>query len=138
MSTGSGDTHKRSLFALIGSLPTLLIDLAKGEIESFKNELVGKAKHAGIGIGLLAAAATFAYFALLVLIATAILGIAVALPPWLAALIVGVAILLIAVILALLGIRTLKQGVPPTPTDTIVSVKQDVRVIKGTGKRVEP
>jgi hypothetical protein len=28
-----------------------------------------------------------------------------------------------------------KQGVPPAPTETIKSVKKDVNVIKGLGKR---
>ena len=45
--------QKRSLFALIGSLPGLIIDLVTSELEQLKSELVTKLKHAGIGIGLM-------------------------------------------------------------------------------------
>jgi hypothetical protein len=128
-------TAKRGLFTLIGNIPGLLMDLVRGEIESFKQELIGKLKLAGVGIGLLVGAATFAFFALLVLIAAAVLGLATVLPAWAAALIIGGGVLVIAVILALVGISSLKKGVPPAPTETIKSIKKDVRAIKGIGKR---
>lgn len=133
-----GETPRRSLFTLIGSLPTLLIELVRNELESLKTEIAGKLKSAGIGIGLLAGAAFFALFALMVLIAAAVLGLATVLPSWAAALIVGGVILLIAVVLALAGIGALKKGVPPAPTDTIESIKKDVRTIKGTERNVTP
>ncbi|MGV8894947.1 MAG: phage holin family protein [Rhodoglobus sp.] len=136
MSSERSETPKRSLFALIGAIPTLLVDLIRDEIESLKKEISGKLKDAGIGIGLLAGAAAFAFFALMVLIAAAILGLATVLPAWLAALIIGVVILIIAAVLAMIGIRSVKKGVPPAPTDTIESIKKDVRTIKGTEKKV--
>jgi hypothetical protein len=132
MTSAPEPSSKRSLFRLIGDIPTLLVDLLKVEIESFKQELTGKLKQAGIGLGLLAGAAVFAFFAILVLLAAAVLGIATALPAWLAALIVGAAILVIGIVLALVGVSTLKKGVPPAPTETIESIKKDVRTIKGT------
>ena len=128
---------RRGLFKLIADIPTLLMDLVRGEIESFKQEIIGKLKLAGVGLGLLVGAATFAFFALLVLIAAAVLGLATVLPAWASALIIGGGILLIAVILALIGISSLKKGVPPAPTNTIDSVKKDVRAIKGIGKRAD-
>jgi len=130
-----GPAPKRGLFKLIADIPTLLMDLVRGEIESFKQELLGKLKLAGVGIGLLVGAATFAFFAVLVLIAAAVLGLATVLPAWASALIIGGGVLLIAVILALIGIANLKKGVPPAPTETIKSIKKDVRAIKGIGKR---
>jgi hypothetical protein len=126
---------RRGLFKLIADLPTLLMDLVRGEIESFKQELIGKLKLAGVGIGLLLGAAIFAFFALLVLLAAAVLGLATVLPAWASALIIGGAILVVAIILALIGISNLKKGVPPAPTETIKSIKKDVRAIKGIGKR---
>lgn len=126
---------RRGLFKLISDIPTLLMDLVRGELESLKQEIVGKLKLAGVGIGLLVGAATFAFFALLVLIAAAVLGLATVLPAWASALIIGGGILLIAVLLALIGISSLKKGVPPAPTETIKSIKKDVRAIKGIGKR---
>jgi uncharacterized membrane protein len=128
-------SKKRSLFALIADLPRLFGDLVREEIEQLKAELLAKAKHAGVGIGLFAAAGFFAFFAIAVLIATAILGIAVALPGWLAALIVAVALLAITAILVAAGVTQVKRGIPPAPTETIKSVKKDVMAIKGIGKR---
>lgn len=128
-------TSRLSVFKLIGNLPKQLIDLVKAELDSLKKEIVGKLVAAGIGIGLLVGAALFAFFLLAVLITAAILGIATALPAWLSALIVAAGLLVIAVILALLGISRLKKGMPPAPTETISSLKKDVNVIKGIGKR---
>lgn len=126
---------KRSLFSLIGSLPTLISELIKAELERFKEELTAKMKAAGIGAAFFAVAAVFGFFALATFIAAAVLGIAVALPAWLSALIVAVVLLIIAGVLAYLGVTKLKAGAPPTPVETIGSVKQDVRVITGTVKR---
>lgn len=133
--TDAERTSKRNVFRLLGDLPGHLIDLVKAELDSLKKEIVGKLVAAGIGIGLLVGAALFAFFLLAVLITAAILGIATALPAWLAALIVAAALLIVTAILALLGISNLKRGVPPAPTETIKSVKKDVNAIKGIGKR---
>lgn len=123
-----------SLFALLKSLPQLLIALAKDEIASFRKELVGKLKHAAVGIGLLAGAAFLGFFLLIALLAAAVLGFATVVPGWLAALIVAGFLLIIIAILVLLGVRQLKRGVPPAPTETIKSVKKDVNAIKGITK----
>ena len=126
--------RKRSLFSLIGDLPGLLADLVRNEIEQLKKELIASAKHAGVGLGLLVAAGAFLFFALAVFIAAAILGLAVVLPAWAAALIVGGVILLLGALLIAIGVTQLKKG-NPTPTETIKSVQQDVKAIKGVGKR---
>ena len=133
MSTPTRDAPKRSLFRLIGDLPGLLSDLVRHEIEQLKSEITGKLKSAGVGIGLLVGAGAFLFFAMLVLTAAGILGLATVLPAWAAALIVGGALLVITAILALIGFAQLKRGVPPAPTETIESIKKDVRVIKGIG-----
>lgn len=126
---------KRSLFKLIGDLPGYLVELLRSELERLKQELIEKAKHLGVGVGLILVGAFLAFFAFAVLIAAAVLGIATALPAWLAALIVAAALLLITAILVLIGVNQLKRGVPPVPEETIASVKEDVNAIKGIGKR---
>jgi uncharacterized membrane protein len=131
-------TPKRSLLSLLAELPMLFGNLIREEIAQLKAEVVGKIKHAGIGIGLLVGAAVFAFFALGVLVAAAVLGIAVALPGWLAALIVAVALLIVTGILVGIGVAQLKRGVPPTPTRTIRSVKRDVDAVRGIRKRDKP
>lgn len=132
-----GPERKRSLFALIGSLPGLVVELVKSELDQLKRELLRKLKHAGIGVGLFAAAAVFAFFATGVLTAAAILGLAVVLPAWLAALLVGVLLLLFVAVFVALGVREFAKS-NPEPTETISSIKRDVRVIKGTAKRRTP
>ena len=125
---------KKSVFTLIGELPSLITTLIKDEIEQIKREAVTRLKAAGIGIGLFAGAAVFLYFAAFVLLATIIIAIGQALPYWLAALIVGVVLLLIAVVLALIGLNRFKKGVPPVPKEAVDSVKDDVKAFKGVGQ----
>lgn len=129
---------KRSLFGLIGDLPHLLVDQVRNEIELLKKEITEKIKHAGIGIGLLVAAGTFAFFFAGVLTAAGILGLATVLPAWAAALIVAGILLLITAVLALVGVAQLRSSTPPTPEKTITSIKKDVQIIQGIGKRETP
>lgn len=135
MSNPTAEKPRRSLFALIGDIPRLLSDLIRGEIEALQKEIIDKVKHAGVGIGLIVVAGSFAFFALGVLVAAAVIALALVLPAWAAALIVAGALLLIAALLIAIGVQQLKKGTPPTPTNTIDSIKQDVRVISGQGKR---
>lgn len=128
------EPSKRSIFRLIGDLPGYVVDLIKSELEQLKAEIATKVKAAGVGIGLMAGAGAFAFFALGVLVAAAILGLATALPAWLAALIVAIILLLIAALLVFVGLKFLKKGTPPTPTETIESVKQDLHAFSGSGK----
>lgn len=128
----SDDADRKSVFKLIGELPNLVTTLIRDEIDALKTELVTKLKNAGIGIGFFAGAAVLAYFAGLALLATVILLIALLLPYWLSALIVGVVLLIGAGILALIGLRRIKRG-PAVPADTIESVKTDVKAVKGVG-----
>lgn len=90
-----------------------------------------KLKSVGIGAGLLVGAGVFAFFAALVLLAAAVLALATVLPAWASALIVGGSLLLLAGIVAGIGIAQLKRGLPPTPSDTIESIGEDIRVIRG-------
>ena len=125
---------RRSLVSLFAELPTLVIQLLKDEIENLKRELTARLAKLGIGIGLFVAAALFAFFALATLIAAAVLGIATALPAWLAALIVAGALLLLAAILALIGVSSVKKGLPPVPEEAITSIKKDINTVKGLGQ----
>ncbi|MHA7984669.1 phage holin family protein [Rathayibacter sp. CAU 1779] len=130
---GSGSRDRRSLIQLLKELPGLVVALLKAELAQLKAELIRKAISAGIGIGLFLVAGAVLFFMLGTLVAAAILGIAVALPAWLAALIVAGGLLVIAAVLILVGVAVLKRGMPPAPTETIESVKQDVNAVKGLG-----
>jgi uncharacterized membrane protein YqjE len=123
---------RQGLGSLLRSIPELISRLIGDEIRSARIELTSKLKEAALGAGLLIAGIVVGLFTVGALIATAIIGLANVLPPWLAALIVAVALLVITVILVLLGLRKVKRGVPPVPQNSIASVKKDVRTIKGT------
>jgi VIT1/CCC1 family predicted Fe2+/Mn2+ transporter len=129
------DRERRGLFSLIAEVPKLLRELLEAEIASLKAEISGKIKAAGIGAGLLVGAGFFAFIALLVLVAAAILALALVVPAWAAALIVAGILLAITGIIAGIGVNHLKRAVPPTPTETIDSVKKDVRAVRGIRKR---
>ncbi len=126
--------RSRSLVALVSDLPRVVVALLKAELAHLRAEFSEKAKHAGVGIGLFAAAAGLLFFALGVLVAAAILGLAVVLPGWLSALIVFVALLVIAGLLALLGTSSLKRMQGVAPRQTIDSIKEDTEAIKGMGR----
>jgi len=123
---------KKSLGSLLGSLPELISRLIRGEIQLAKTELVTKLKEAGVGAGFLVGAALFGFFLLAVLITAGVLGLATVVAPWLAALIVAAVLLVITGVLALLGVKALKKGVPPVPKQAVDSVKADVAALKGT------
>ncbi len=135
MTTPDEGRSRRGLFALIADVPRLIVELLQAEIDALKAEFASKLKSAGIGAGLLVGAGVFAFFAALVLTAACVLALALVVPAWAAALIVGGALLVLAALIGLIGYQQLKRGVPPTPTHTIDSVKEDVRVIRGLKKR---
>lgn len=136
--TSSKPAPKRSLLSLVTDIPALIQELFHREVELLKAELIGKLKALGIGAGLLAGAAVVLLFMVGTLLTAAILALGQLMPGWLAALIVAVFLLIVAGILALIGYRILKRGIPPVPTQSIDSLQKDYRAIRGIGKRARP
>lgn len=131
VTTSSQRTDGRtSIGELVSVLSEKLSALIRDEIRLAKAEMAEKAKNAGIGIGLFAGAGVLAFWATGVLIATIILGIAEALPAWLAALIVFVGTLLVIAVLLLLGKKSLEKGTPPVPERAQASIKADVEAVR--------
>lgn len=127
--------RRRSVFALVAELPVLVRELVEREIQLVKTELIEKLKALGIGAGLLVGALAVLGAMVGVLLTAAILALSLVMPGWAAALLVAGVLLLIAVILGLIGYRVLKGGIPPLPTESIDSLRRDLRAIKGIGKR---
>ena len=91
--------------------------LVQDQIELAKIELIPAAKNGGTGAGLFGAAGYFALSATILLYFAAAFGlVAAGLAAWLAFLIVGVALLLIAAILAGIGYLFVKRVKPPERT----------------------
>jgi len=124
---------KRSFFALVQDVPTLVTDLVKGELALLKHEVIGTLKAFGIGAGFLVGALVFVFAMLGVLLTGIVLLLAIWLPGWLSALIVAFVLLLVAALLAFLGYRSIKKGLPAVPEKTIASLKRDLKAIKGVG-----
>jgi hypothetical protein len=127
--------RKKSIFALLADIPTLVTDLVQREIDLVKAEITAKLKALGIGVGLIGGALVVLLGMLGVLLTAAILALSLIMPGWLAALLVAAVLLIVAVVLGLIGYRILMKGVPPVPTESIDSIRRDLRAIKGIGKR---
>ena len=109
--------------------------LIRDELALAKAELAEKGKHAGIGVGLFGGGGVLGLYGLTALLAAAVLGLAEAVPAWLAALIVAVVLFLAAGLLALLGRRQVQQAVPPMPEGAAESVRADVRTVTAAVRR---
>ena len=133
MSTSTSDASRtagdQSTGQLVARLSREISDLVRDEWRLAQVELTEKAKKAGIGTGMFGAAGLLAVYGVGVLIATAILAMALVMSPWLAALIVGVVLLVIAGVVALLGKRRVAAATPPIPEQTIASVKRDAGAV---------
>lgn len=103
--------------------------LVRDELLLARAELAEKGRHAGIGIGLLGGGGVIALYGVAVLVAAVVLGLAEVMAPWLAAGIVGVALLAVAGGLALTGRGQVRQAVPPVPEAAMDGVRRDVDAV---------
>jgi hypothetical protein len=130
MASINGSTDNRSTAELVQQASEQVSRLVRDELALAKSELADKGRHAGVGAGLFGGSGLVALYALGALILAAIAGLAEAVPAWLSALIVGVALLLIAAVLALLGRRQVRQAVPPMPEEATHGVREDLAVVR--------
>jgi hypothetical protein len=133
--SGSTSSADASLGDLVKAMSTDLSRLVRDELQLAQVELSAKAKTAGVGIGAFGGAGVLAFYGVAVLLAAAVLGLALVLPAWLAALIVGVVVLAIAGVAALIGKKKVEEAAPAVPERTVASVKEDVAEIKESIKR---
>ncbi|MFV0136692.1 phage holin family protein [Streptomyces sp. HMX87] len=134
--TGTMDTRPpvhdehHSVGELVGQATEQLSRLVRQEVALAKAELTAKGRRAGRGGGLLGAAGAIAYVGLIALAGTATAALSLALPVWAAALIVTAVLFLVAGVLAMAGRAQLRRAAPPTPEETLGSVRADVEEIK--------
>lgn len=100
--------------------------LVREELLLARIELMEKGRHAGRGAGLFGGGGVLALYGVGALVLAAVLALALVMPGWLAALIVGVALLVVAGGMALIGRRQIKQATPVAPESTSESVRADV------------
>lgn len=104
--------------------------LARLEMELATLEVKRKVAALGLGIGLVVGAAVFGLYALGFGLAAAAAGIATALPTWAALLIVFGALVLLALVLGLVGLGSIRKGTPPVPEQAIEEAKLTTEAIR--------
>ena len=121
----------RSTGELVKDLSNQVTTLVHKEVELAKAELAEKGRKAALGMGLLAGAAVAGLLTLGVSTAFLVALLALAMPVWAAALVITAMWALTAALLALLGRARLREAGTPVPEETVESVKEDVRWLKG-------
>jgi Putative Actinobacterial Holin-X, holin superfamily III len=107
--------------------------IARLELELASMELKRKVGAIGVGLGLGFAALFLLLYAIGFLFATIAAALAEFMPTWLALLIVGGGLLVIAAILGAFAVRSLKRGTPPVPKQAIDEAKLTTQALKSNG-----
>ncbi len=101
-----------------------IIRAVKAELSSARREIIERVKTVRTGL-ILVAAGTVVGVVTVALLATVAIGLlALVLPVWAASLIIFVVFGAVSGILASVGLRMLRRGLPPTPSDTLAHAKQ--------------
>lgn len=133
--SGQQSASELSTAELLNRLSTQVSELVRDEMALATEELKRKGAKTGVGAGLSGAGALLALYGLGALILAAIAGLAVVLPAWASALIIGGILLVIAGILAASGIGQVKKATPLTPEHAVDSTKRDVEAVKESVRR---
>lgn len=119
-----------SVAQLVERLSAQISALVRDELALATAEMKRKGAQAGVGIGIGSVGAVVALLGLGALVAAAVLGLATVLAAWLAALIVGVALLVVAGALAVAGIGQVRNSTPLVPEQAVQSTKRDIQTVK--------
>jgi hypothetical protein len=124
------DQRRRPIGELLGDFADQATTLIGHEVELARAEIGEQVSRAGRASGMFGAAAILGLCGLGALTAAAILGLAEAVDAWLAALIIGAVIVLIAAALALIGRSRMKAVAPPVPERAIGSMRRDMEAVQ--------
>jgi uncharacterized membrane protein YqjE len=127
--------REQSTGELVKQVTEQVSTLVRDELKLAQLEMTRKGKEAGKGAGMLGGAGLVALYGVACLIACAIIGISHVLQAWLAALIVGVALLAVAAVVSAVGRSHVRKATPPAPTEAVESVKTDVEEVRERARR---
>lgn len=133
MSTGEqppASTADSSVAQLVEKLSAQVSTLVRDELALATAEMKRKGVHAGVGVGLGSVGAVLALLGLGALVAAAVLGLATVLAGWLAAIIVGLVLLVLAGGAGAAGIGQVRNATPPLPEEAAQSTKRDIEAVK--------
>jgi hypothetical protein len=129
--TGGGEElREHGMGELIKQLASDTQTLVKQEMALARAELTQKGKRAGVGAGFIGAAGVLGLGAFGALTAFFILILDTWMPASLAALIVTAVYGAVAAVLGLRGKEKVQEAVPPTPEQTVETIKEDVQWAK--------
>lgn len=124
------DVDDLSTAQLITKATQQTSELVRSELALAKAEIQQTVTTVGTGAGLFGAAGLIALYAAACFVAAAVLALAAGVPPWLAAVIVGVVLAVAAGIAAVLGRKKISTASSPMAT-TKANVHRDVETVKG-------
>jgi uncharacterized membrane protein len=122
--------QERSAGDLVKALSEQVSALVREELKLAQLEMTRKGKQAGVGIGMLGGSGLIALYGAGCLLACVIIALSGVLAAWLAALIVGAALVAVSAAAALMGKGRLQRATPPVPQEAVGNVKADVEEIK--------
>ena len=123
--------HDATWGDLSNELTAQLSRLVRDEIQLAQVEISEKGTRLGRGARLMGAGGLLALFGFGCLVAAAIVALDLAWATWLAALVVGGILLVVAGIAIQTGRGQLRHGAPPVPSDAIASTREDIETLKG-------
>jgi hypothetical protein len=118
-----------SIGELMSQLSSQTSRLVRDEIRLAQKEFQESAKHAGLGAGLFSVAGLLAFFGLATFIGAAVAALALVMPAWVAAVVVGLVLFVAAGIAALVG-RGQAHEVTPAAPKTVETVKADIQELR--------
>jgi hypothetical protein len=126
----SAPLRDRPIGEIAGELTRDLSLLVRQELELAKAEMAQKGKTAVPGLEMLGAAGAVGLMAAGAVTACAVLVLAIFMPAWLAALVVGIVLAAVAYLLVMRGKEQVGKAGAPIPEQTIETVKEDVEWAK--------
>ena len=117
------DRAERPIGALFAELASETATLVRHEVQLAKVELTGKAKEGAGDVGQVAIGAVVMMLGGIALLGGVIFALALALPLWAAALVVGLVVSAVGAGLALTGMKALKR-LDPAPEQTIRTLEE--------------
>jgi hypothetical protein len=122
--------QEHSTGELVKTMTEQVSVLIRNELKLAQLEMAGKGKQAALGAGMFGASGIVAVYGVGCLLACVIIALSGVVAAWLAALIVGVALLAVAGGAALLGRQRLRRAAPPVPEQAVADVKADVEEVR--------
>ncbi|WP_220471792.1 phage holin family protein [Tomitella gaofuii] len=116
---------------VLGEMSHQITRLVRDEVQLALAESRTKGKRLGLAAGMGGIAAVLGLLGAMALTATVIAAIALVLPTWLSALIVGAALVLAALVAAGGLAVEVRRARPPLPEETIDNVQEDIAIVKG-------